>query len=667
MARIKLYQRNPAQQYVGVPPADNSGSIIANAVASSANLLADQANQTEAQNQYMARFMLNQATQDIGQAIRRQQQLDAKQQEYNDFTSAQNALTSFTMDTNEEAERTQTADPNAPENWAQSYRESATQRMEATLQKLTPGAQKLAMSGMNNTIEANHKSLLRTGADQRSNLNDIDAVNNSDRVVASGVNAGSQGLKAYVDGRGLLEDAASTRLIKTPAPVVDKWHTGNVKAYTANFLEGASIANPGSVEDLMKAPELQSALALFDGKELQSIISFDKQRQDDYYSYQTLQERNTFANKERSNSSDLSFVYDNILDDENVNKGIEVLKAMKSRYAQEINDLQKDGQTLTPKQAEFYGERENWLDSKLVQLQGFINANATREEKVAGKEKRKEVADMKYTIRNDYQSDEASAARTKLQTLYQQLNRYKSDSSRKQRLKSQEAGRQLIKYVDELRSTHPTWLAEPTIDPVTKRVIPAKQSHIETLLGNVDEHMQYLADKKPQRKSFVDSFMQTLTGEPDAATKQKEIGTFKSTLPPSKRIQYDSVVNSKVQAYEAQQTQNGRNVTNEDRAVWKAHYEKYYKDHPEKIPEPLSSVQKSETKGPPLLKPGQKNLFGQVTKGASSSGNKTKLVPPPPPNAVPAGMNDIWQYQYKGIPIDELRKLIQQDSRLNNG
>lgn len=69
MARIKLYQRNPAQQYVGVPPMDNSGQIIANAVASSANTLSSQANQNYQQNQYMARNMLNQATGDIGQAL----------------------------------------------------------------------------------------------------------------------------------------------------------------------------------------------------------------------------------------------------------------------------------------------------------------------------------------------------------------------------------------------------------------------------------------------------------------------------------------------------------------------------------------------------------------------------------------------------------------------
>jgi len=91
MAKIKLYQRSPAPQYVGVPQMDNSGSIIANAVASSANLLADQANQTAANDQYMARWMLNQASQDLGQAFRQQREAEKREQAAIDSVHLDNA------------------------------------------------------------------------------------------------------------------------------------------------------------------------------------------------------------------------------------------------------------------------------------------------------------------------------------------------------------------------------------------------------------------------------------------------------------------------------------------------------------------------------------------------------------------------------------------------
>jgi len=94
MARIKLYQRSPAQQYVGVPQQDNSGSIIASAVAGSANVLADQANQTQANDQYMSRFMLNQATSDIGQMLAQ----NKREQAQADRLAAQNAKAIKTAD-----------------------------------------------------------------------------------------------------------------------------------------------------------------------------------------------------------------------------------------------------------------------------------------------------------------------------------------------------------------------------------------------------------------------------------------------------------------------------------------------------------------------------------------------------------------------------------------
>lgn len=628
MAKIKLYQRNPAQQYVGVPQQDNSGAIIANAVASSANQLADQANQSYANDQYMARWMLNQASQDIGQAIRRQGQLNAKQQEYNDYTSAQDAITNFTMDGREDADRIQSSDPNAPENWASNFRGQATDRMNKVLETLTPGARKLAMGPMNNAIESGHGMLTTAGRNARTDLNDLAAQETALRIRDNAKIAGAKtDIGALSTDLLLFEKAAEQRLIKTPRKQVEKENIANKIAYLKDFAQAYSEAAPGQIEDVLQLPLVQNIIARIPAPELETLRRIDKTNVDQYMTELNIEDRKTKTAYERADYDRISPVFTQLQDKNSVDRYIGELIKMQTENDSAINDLKaRDPKDLSEAQiGMFYARKEKingWLE-KLSKVSTDLG-------------KKDETFNTRLTLNNEYNSKEAGAVRRELEQLEAQINQ-RGKLKAKDREAILDAADRRQKLIEQIETEHPTYLYEPTVDS-NGRILPGDRAAMDRRNGQVDESVRRIQTRKSSGGTPVEAIKKLVGFVSEDAEKVATSPAHPqivNKIPANQQNQFNQEVQRlAVDAAKKREQTSGKKTSPQQAAADKAFYESYLTQHPDKIPKPAPPKQKPATK------------------------NKSGLQPPPAPVG---GMNidEMYRLQLRSIPraiIDEYLK-----------
>lgn len=647
MAKIKLYQRSPAPQYVGVPQMDNSGSIIANAVASSANLLADQANQTAANDQYMARWMLNQASQDLGQAIRQQRAIDAKQDEYNDFTSAQDAVTNFTMDMKEYEDQERENNPNAPENWASNIRQIGADKAKQYLDSLSPGARKLAMGQINNVVEARHAALIDAGRQARTDINDLKAQETAARIRSNAkISGAKQDFESLELDLAAFDEAAKGRLVKTPKEQVDKETWANKIAYLKDFVEEYSTANAGRLDDILqsKSQQVQGVLSRMSGEEIERFRKIDAANVNDAMTELSIADLKTESLWKRQDYRDISPVYTQLQDKVAVDGCI----AKIAKKQNEVNTLleemnaKPDG-TYSNAQYDMVMKRLKWLDDQAKDLTKISQTLDKGDDSYA----------KRFEIRNEHNSKQAQAFRRKLEQLETQINRDNVKPSERQgQIDAYNEVQRMKEWADK---NNPSWLYEPTLDEKTGRILPGDTSSMDTRLGKMDEHIRRLQTKKqrdtPAAKiqSFVESQLEALgLKDPKAQSVVTAPSVAKAALPVEQHTQFDNAVMKAVTQRAALRKQNGADTSKEQAAADKVFYEQYYTNNPQLLPKPA---------------PETKVLTGGVSKNNEAKPNKNKkgggktvLVPPPPADDARGGLSVTWKMMLKTIP----REIIQQ-------
>lgn len=639
MARIKVYNRNPAASYVGVPQQDNSGAIIANAVASSANVVADQANQNFANQQYQARWMLNQASQDIGQLLQQRQKLNAKQQEYNDFTSAQDAITNFTMDMREQATDEQTRNPNSPEQWAGNFRASGTEKMNGVLQTLTPGARKLAIGAMNNVIESNHGTLVNSGRDARTNLNDLAAQDTALRIRDNAKKAGASGdFQAFKSDMALFDESSKTRLIKTPALEVQKTNLADKEAYFKDFAQEYSNTNPGQIDKLINSedPEIQAIVNRLGATEIERLRSIDKKNVNEYMTDLSIADRKTKSAYERSDYDRISPVFTKLQDRNSVDAYIGELIKMQSENDTVIKDLSaRDQKDLSEGQLNMFYDRREKINGWLEKLSKISTDLANKDETFA----------KRLTLNNEYNSQAARDARQKISQLEAQINKGgKLKASEKEAaLKAYEELNALKQDIDE---NHPTYLYQPTVDS-QGRVMPGDTATMDRRMGRMDESVRRIQTKRSGGGTPAEVIKGWVSGLVSPEAQDIAMSPANAVgVPEHKQDLFQNAVQNAVVGAAAKRKQNGQDTSPQQAAADKAFYTKWYQERPNEIPEPA--------------KPATKTLTGGVSKNTSKPNSKSGLVPPPPATKLgAAGIDGMWHSMLQTIPKNVIQSYLE--------
>lgn len=645
MGRIKIY--NPSQKassLTGVPPVDNSGGMLASAIAGSTNMLADTSNQIAYQQQSQALAASQRNLVMIGQRMRELQQIeaanDAKQQAYNDHGTAQFHSTNTTMDMRTLADKIQTENPNTPETWAQQFREQSESILNSSFGQMNQEAAKLATPSMFNARESNYARLVESGRDARTKLNETNANNVINRLVSNGTTAGStQDFNVLASDINEIYKAATTLKITVPEVVVDSQMMPKLKQYTSNFINAGSQAVPGSVDQILKRPEIQGLLKLFEPDEIEKFRTFDKQRVDDYFTEETIEQRRQNVNNDAALYNQFypaTLIYTNpeLAGPDKVQQLNQYLvkgRELSAKFDEQVTAGEWNTNPSSVQSAQRI--REN-MDKYLNKIQGYITTINSQEEAKKQRQATEKMADKvsetRVDLREDWNSKPAQALRQRLEYLWQS-SRPREGMTRVERGKALENGERYRNELEAALEKNPNWLAEPQIDGQgnTKQ---GDLSYVGKRLGIMQQRTEQLQSQSSKSNPFT-----KLLGMAGIAQ-----GSEVATKKPTDKF-YQSVA-----AYSPQQRSAVDNaLENQVHKMIDMRAAKNLDTSPEKANELRDWLMRPENRtwvpkgGPPL----------KQQPAAKPAKTKSGLVPPPPPDAPTILPEDYYDRAYGGRNI----------------
>lgn len=646
MGRIQIY--NPAQKassLTGVPQMDNSGAMLADAIAGSTNALAGTANAAAAQQQARTLAASRESLVALGyqlrQAQKRQAMADAQQQAYLDAGSAQDVSSNATMDLRALADKIQTENPNDPSKWAGMFRDQSEAMTTSAMQGLNAEATKLATPSIYNARESNFARLTEAGRSAQEKLNETRAMNTVNRFVANGSVAGARNdTQLLVSDVAEIHKQAEVLKLTTPAEEVDSKMIPQLKQYVSNFIESRSISEPGSIDRTFATPELQGLIKLFTPKELESKRAFDKERVEQYFTAQSIDQRSVSLQNDvflmtAFSKVDRDFYNPDYTPEQR--RAVMVDYMQRARAAQNELDRQItagdwDGVVNQKAGTELSEKLSKQLAKIGKHIETLDNAQAAAEHTKQIKALAESVSGDRVDLRAEWNSDAAQAYRVQERRLWQ-ASRVRQDMSLAEKSAAADAATKWLTLVQKTQADHPNWLAEPSVDARGKQR-PGDLSYVAERTGVMLDRLDALRSQ-PGSGRGLDKLLEKF-----GLKKQIDQQSADIKFAPLPAQFYESVGAKS----EPQRSQVDQALTKELNRRFEIMRANGIDPSPAKQQQIRSLLMQPENRsgwvpkvGPPLLP----KSSGKVAK------TKSGLVPPPPPD-IPSILPEEYYSRSKG-------------------